>query len=237
MSRYSVLTAVVACALTVACSGPDVDIGNGPSAEPGAGSSGTTGTSASGTTTGSDHSGTTVAAVTGTTSGTVGSTGTGGSAGAGGSGAGGGPIISGTASAIVIRQGDIPGPNPSTGSTATGGALIDPDTPYVFLGNGPPTCADPGAGPACGFWQVTIGIPRALFQRGVLSLGDPRLVSVDAVRGPDDGTGLCAAGGSTFTAGTLEIVDVGSSTVTLRLANTMKVDFDADGMHAATNCP
>src|SRR5439155_23563524 len=115
-------------------------------------------------------------------------------------------------------------------SVATGGTPIDPDNPYLFIGNGPPTCQDPYAGPPCGRWSVTIGMPRSLFVPGVLRLDDARLISVESLTGPDRGGGDCFGGGGSFTEGTLEIVDIGP-TVHVRLANTQKLDLDADGAY------
>ncbi len=261
-----ILTALVTLALLApSCSGPDVDIGNGKDGVQGkttgaAGSSAATGATGgeTSTTTGSDGTGVTTgssgvgtgmtsgssavttgmttgssAVTTGMTSGAGGpgtGTGTGGSGGS--TGIGGGP-----ASAIVIRYGDIPVSNPPSGtSSTTGGTPIDPDTPYLFVGNGPPTCSDPSAGPPCGFWRVTVGIPRALFQPGVLSLSDSRLISVHSVRGPDRGGGDCFGGGGSFIDGTLELSNITSSSASVRLAATSKFDFDADGSYTAVVC-
>jgi hypothetical protein len=173
-----------------------------------------------------------------TTAGSGGASGTtGGSGGAAGSGAGGSSGVSGPATAIVIRYGDIHFPNPGSGVTSatTGGTAIDPDMPYLIIGNGGPTCGDPMGDLACGQWRVVIGIPRALFQPGVLSLGDSRLISSESVRGADRGGGDCSGGGGSFIDGTVEIVDMGP-TIHVRLANTFKLDFDADGAYAAANC-
>jgi hypothetical protein len=260
------LTVATVAMLTTSCSGRDVDIGNGggkvngdttgtaattggmtsstTGTEPGTtGGPGTTVTGGSGmtsggsgvttsgpvTTGGAGSSGFTVA-----TSGSGGASGTGGS---GGSGAGGSSGVSGPATALVIRWGDIKWPDPGTGATTTttGGTPVDPDKPFVIVGNYGPTCGAPIGSYTCGQWQVMIGIPRELFQPGVLNLNDPRLTSNESVQGPDRGGGDCWGGGGSFFDGTLEIVDIGP-TIHVRLANTSKLDINADGAYAATNC-
>ena len=139
-----------------------------------------------------------------------------------------------------MRYADIPGPSSGSGSGSTaatgGGPIIDPDTPYLFVGNGPPVCSDPYAGPSCGKWVVTIGIPRSLFQPGVLSLSDPRLITGMSVAGPDRGGGDCYFGGGSFSDGTLEIVESGTE-VGIRLANTATFDFNANGSYQVASCP
>jgi hypothetical protein len=164
-----------------------------------------------------------------------GASGAGGLPSAGGSG-GDGPIPPGPASAIVMRYADIPKLSGSTGSTTTGGPAIDPDLPFIFVGNGPPTCSDPFGGPACDRWTVSIGIPASLLGPGVFSLNDPRLVSGQSVRGPDRGGGDCYGGGGTFYDGRLEIAEVGTSLL-IRLADTTIAGFDANGWYTVARCP
>jgi hypothetical protein len=232
----------IACAalLTTSCSGHDIDIGNGVDGVNGTRAGGgsmstTTGSPGAAGSEGMTTSTTTVpgttAVTTGGSGGASGTTGgTGGSAGSTG--------VPDPASAIVIRYGDIP-TNPSgsgTGTTTTGGTPIDPDTPYVFISTPGPTCQDPMATQPCGAWRVGIGIPRALFQPGTLQLNDSRLISYMSSRGTDRGGGDCSGGGGSFFDGTLEIVDIGATTVNIRLANTLKLDFNADGAYAAKNC-
>jgi hypothetical protein len=235
----------VACSalLTSSCSGHDIDIGNGVDGINGtrttggsmSTSTGSPGTTGNETTTSTTTEPGTTAVTTGGSGGGPGTTGgTGGSA---GGGSGGSTGVSVPPSAIVIRYGDIPPSNPGGGtSVTTGGPMIDPDTPYVFVGTSGSTCQDPMASLACGTWRVAIGIPRALFQPGVLSLNDSRLISVMSSRGPDRGGGDCSGGGGSFFDGTLEIVDIGATIVDIRLAGTSKLDFNADGAYAATNC-
>jgi hypothetical protein len=138
-----------------------------------------------------------------------------------------------------MRYADIP-PAPSgsgTGSTtAGGGTALDPNTVFLFVGNGPPICGDPYRAEPCGKWRVAIGIPPALFQPGVLSLDDRRLTSSMSVRGPDQGGDICYGGGGSFYDGTLEIVDAGAS-VNIRLANTATIDFNANGSYQVARCP
>jgi hypothetical protein len=241
------LTAVTCAALlTTSCSGHDIDIGNGVDGVNGtrAGGGGSTGmTTGSPGTAGSEGMTTSTTTVPGTTAVTTGGSGgapgtTGGTGGSAGGGSGGSTGVPDPASAIVIRYGDIP-PSPGssgTGTSTTGGTPIDPDTPYVFISTPGPTCQDPMATQACGAWRVGIGIPRALFVPGTLQLNDSRLISYMSSRGPDRGGGDCSGGGGSFFEGTLEIVDIGATTVNIRLANTFKLDFNADGAYAAKNC-
>ena len=246
--------AVALCLLfTASCSGHDVDLGNGvdpvqSTGGAGKGGESTTMSSSSalpGTTGSPGTSGGGNSVVTGpNTPGTSSVTTGGGAAGSGGSsGAAGGAadsgIPSGPATAIVMRYGDIPPTviGSGTGSTtAGGGTIIDPDTPYLFVGNGPPTCGDPYADSQCGHWVVIIGIPRSLFQPGILSLADRRLTSVMSFRGPYEDGGSCYGGGGSFLDGTLEIVDAGAS-VSIRLANTTTLEFNANGSYQVARCP
>jgi hypothetical protein len=247
--------AAVACFvwLTPSCSGRDVDLGNGAGTVRGPGTSATTGSETTGNgtttsettgmTTGSETTGSpgTTAVATGvTTGGSGGGSGTtGGTGGSAGMGSGGSSGVGEPASAIVIRFADIPPVDPgagTSGTSGTGGNPIDPDTRYVIIGNNGATCHDPMGSVACGTWRVSIAVPPALFQPGILRLDDSRLVSVESVRGPDRGGGDCWGGGGSFMDGTLEIVDIGSI-VHVRLANTSKLDVAADGSYAATNCP
>jgi hypothetical protein len=165
--------------------------------------------------------------------GAAGSSGSSGAAGAADSG-----VPSGPPTAIVMRYGDIPPAviSSGTGSTTGGGPIIDPDTPYLFVGNGPPTCGDPYADSQCGRWVVFIGIPRSLFQPGILSLADRRLTSGMSFRGPYEDGGSCYSGGGSFFDGTLEIVDAGAS-VSIRLANTTTLEFNANGSYQVVSCP
>jgi hypothetical protein len=238
-------SAFVSCALfTFACSGRDIDIGNGNNGVQGRTTSGggspgmTTGSPGmtTGVTTGSP--GMTTGVTTGnpgmSTAVTTGSSGT--------TTAGGGPMIPrGSPTAFVIRQGDIPdpviAPTGGTTSTTTGGTTIDPDTPVVIIGSDASTCANPYGNHACGTWSVWIRIPRELLIPGVLSLSDTRLYAYSSSQGVDRGGGDCSFGGGSYTDGHIEILDVSASGVKVRLSDTFKFDFDADGDYDASVCP
>jgi hypothetical protein len=147
---------------------------------------------------------------------------------------------------IVIRNGDIPWPDSSSGTgstsvTTTGqggsGPGTDPDTKFVILGNAPLTCGDPYRFGACDRWRVSIGIPPALFRPGVLALDSTDIVSSMSVSGPDRGGGDCYSGFGSFNQGTIEIVSVSSTDVVVRLQNTFIFEVDADGVYHAAPCP
>jgi len=198
-----------ACALLVACSGQDIDIGHGAP--------------------GSLEGRTNLDA--------------GGPLGAG--------IARDRASAIVIRSADLPiasstsstvsggvsaGVSGSSASaTGPGGSAIDPDLRYVFIGNGPPTCTDPAAGALCDFFRVTIRVPSVLFVPGVHFLADARILATYSTRGPARDGGDCEGGGGDFVDGTFEIVETGSA-LTVRLMDTVKPGFDADGSYPIAQC-
>ncbi len=235
-------SALVSCALfTVSCTGKDIDIGNGRDGLGDTTGSGTTGSTSSGegVTTGSQGSSavTTGDPGSGVTTGTpmTSAVTTGpGTTGSGSTTTGGGPTIPrGTPTALVIRYGDIPDPGipPTGGSSATtgGGPAIDPDTPFVVIGSNSPTCANPWGQLHCATWRVMIGIPSDLFKPGVLSLSDTRM-------GIDRGGGDCSGGGGSYFQGSIEILDVGADTVKVRLSDTFKFDFDADGDYDVAIC-
>jgi hypothetical protein len=183
----------------------------------------------------------------GSTSFTVGSTTTGCSGGAGGGrpprdpDAGPPPNSTG----IVIRNGDIPRPDSSSGTGSTGtttgqggsGPGTDPDTKFVILGNAPLTCDDPYRYGVCDRWRVSIGIPPALFKPGVLDLDRTDIVSYHSIAGPDRGGGDCYFGGGSFSDGTIEIVSISPTDVVVRLKDTFLFEVDADGVYHAAPCP
>jgi len=154
--------------------------------------------------------------------------------------------------AIVIRSADLPpssstttGGSATTGSAASsstsagsgvGGTTIDPDLRYLFIGSGPPTCGNPAAGDSCGFFRVSIRIPSVLFAPGLHYLADNRILSTYSIRGPARDTGDCSGEGGDFLDGTVEILDITGGVAYVRLANTAKLGFDADGTYAAVQC-
>jgi hypothetical protein len=250
-------SALVSCALfTVSCTGKDIDIGNGQGSTTATGSGATTVTTTSGegVTTGSQGSGVTTGSQgSGVTTGSQGSgvtTGTPmtsavttgpGTTGSGSTTTGGGPTIPrGTPSALVIRYGDLPDPSipPTGGSSATtgGGPAIDPNTPFVVIGSNSPTCLNPWGQLVCATWRVMIGIPNDLFKPGVLSLSDTRIMSSASSQGIDRGAGDCSGGGGSYSQGSIEILSVDASTAKVRLSDTFKFDFDADGDYDVAIC-
>ncbi len=81
-----------------------------------------------------------------------------------------------------------------------------------------------------------IGIPSDLFKPGVLSLSDTRITSSASSQGIDRGGGDCSGGGGSYFQGSIEILDVGADTVKVRLSDTFKFDFDADGDYDVAIC-
>jgi len=138
--------------------------------------------------------------------------------------------------AIVLRYADFPPPT-STGtgtSSTSGGSTLDPDTQFIILGNGPQQCTDPYAAEDCGQWRVYIGVPPALFHTGSIALSE--IVASHSVRGPDRGGGDCYGGGGSFSEGNVEILNIDDEHVSVRLVDTLKLDFDADGDYSAARC-
>jgi len=139
-----------------------------------------------------------------------------------------------------MYYGDIQWPSAGSGSSSSSGDPIDPDTLYIFLSNQQLSCADPHASLECGQqWDVTIALPPALQQVGVLSLDDPALLSVFGVTGPGDGdldTGGCYFGGGSFFDGTIETLDIDADSITIELSNTSDFEFDADGVYEVPLC-
>ncbi len=178
------------------------------------------------------------------TSGTCGS-GIAGSGGAGGTG-GAGSIDAGLAdrtNGFVLRYGDFPpfviqtGTTGTSGTTTTtGGTTIDPDTQFITLGTEPSSCTHPHVSGACGYWQVSIAVPPALFKPGVISLACGGLNAYFSVTGPDRGGGDCSGGGGSFYQGTIDILYVDATSVRFRLTNTQNFDFNADGLYSLPRC-
>jgi hypothetical protein len=109
---------------------------------------------------------------------------------------------------------------------------------YFILGGEPPACSAPFGSYTCGHWRVSIGIPPQLFRPGVLRLGSQSLNASYSVQGPDEGGGQCYGGGGSFFDGTIEIVSIAENgDAVIRVADTQKFEFNADGTYQAHRCP
>lgn len=130
---------------------------------------------------------------------------------------------------------DVGGGSGSSSVSTTSGTGIDPNTLYVFIHDDAASCSDPFAAMPCGsHWSVTVAIPPHLQQPGVISLSDPSLISTFSATGPGSGDD-CYFGGGSYD-GDLEIVSINNTEVVVRLANTDKFEFDADGEYTAPRC-
>jgi len=187
--------------------------------------------------------------------GTTGTTGTGGAGNSGGqmagttgtAGQGQGGMASSTASTggqggaavdgIALLYSQFP-VDPGTGGTgnssvATGGGP-DPNTLFVLISDpgASATCADPYSYPCDNHWQVSVGIPPAYQKVGTLQLSDPQFLSYYSI------SLTCnSGGGGSFDSGTMEILSIDATQVTVRFQNTDTFDIDANGDHVASRCP
>ncbi len=138
--------------------------------------------------------------------------------------------------AIAMFLSQFPSNPGDTGSTGTGGGPA-PDTLYVMIGSQGRVCADPFAAVPCGDWQVTIGIPPELQHEGVISLGEPGVISTFSASGPNQGASDCWFGGGSFLDGSIEITSMDETSVVFNLSGTTTSDAPADGVYTAIRCP
>jgi hypothetical protein len=175
-----------------------------------------------------------------TTASSSGSAGNGG-AGNGGNGNGGGGTAGGnpgTSNAISMLYSELQSSSPSgTTVASSSGGGPDPNTLYIAISNTPEDCADPFEAEPCGNnYRVSIGVPTALQQVGIIPLNDPSLISYFSWSGPVDGPGQCPGGGGSFIEGELEITEIDGTHVAGILTNTSTFDFDANGAFDAPRC-
>ncbi|HSC89776.1 MAG TPA: hypothetical protein VLC09_21005 [Polyangiaceae bacterium] len=161
--------------------------------------------------------------------------------GTGGASASPGPTDPEQTSGVVMRYGDLPAldfdDGGSDGTSDGSSSGPDPESLYLVLGNTSLTCAAPRSTYACGTWSVTLIVPPELAAPGVVSLGDPRVISSMSAQGEDRGGGDCSAGGGSFSDGTLEIVSMNEQEVTVRFFDTWTYDFDINRVYTLPRCP
>jgi hypothetical protein len=127
-------------------------------------------------------------------------------------------------------------PTGTTVASSSGGGP-DPNTLYIAISNTPEVCADPFEAEPCGNnYRVSIGIPVALQQVGIISLNDPSIISNFSWSGLADSPGQCPGGGGSFIDGELEITAIDGTHVAGILTNTSTFDFDANGAFDAPRC-
>jgi hypothetical protein len=146
-------------------------------------------------------------------------------------------------SAIAVTAAQLFGSSTSSSgqSGVTGSGGPDPSMLYLEIGSPAPTCAVPMPPTACGAetFDVSIGIPAALQQAGMVSLGDPTLLSTfgETTGGPGSG---CSGSGGSFTEGTLQIVSIDGQEVQFQLTGTLALGSgfpSVDGTYTAPRCP
>lgn len=170
-----------------------------------------------------------------TSSGTGGSSATSsGSTSSGGTGTGGGP----TGSSLALLQSELaklPGVDQSAWLAA--GEKLDPTTLFVILSSEANSCAAPKLDLGTASHRlVFVGLPQAMQKVGTYDLA-----STDVIAFGDfwlsDGMGSGGGGKTVLDKGTVEVVSLDATTITVRLAG-LSGDFVlANGDHPATRCP
>lgn len=165
---------------------------------------------------------------------------TGGSGGNGNGGAGTAGGNPGSSNAIAMLYSEMQSPPNPTGTTvaaSSGGGGPDPNTLFIQLSDTPESCNDPYAAEPCGnHYRISIGIPVALQQLGIIALNDPTLISSFSWSGLEDAPGQCPGGGGSFFDGELEITAIDQTHVQGILTNTSTFDFNANGVFDAPRC-
>lgn len=146
----------------------------------------------------------------------------------------------GTANAIAMLRSQLPQLDDGGGTTAsTGGGEPppDPDTLEVFIGGQPLACSDPYALSCGSQWTVSFSLPPALQAPGLYALDATELNAFATETGPGGGE-ECWWGGGSYWDGTVEVLSIDATQVTVRLAGTSGLfEFDADGDFTALRCP
>jgi hypothetical protein len=121
-------------------------------------------------------------------------------------------------------------------------AAYPPDMLYMILGKQRRRCEDPWSivGPACGSWNLYLGIPPALLSSEVIRLDDPGIISQYTASDDDEpnpNSDLCYGESGAFSQGTLEILRIDPYETVIRLTGTLRsYDLDADGTHVIERC-
>jgi hypothetical protein len=148
---------------------------------------------------------------------------------------------------VVSACGALPAaapPSPAVaarGAAPPGGPAVDPDTLFIRLGSESASCGDPFAAMACdGDSRLSFTLPASLQKTGVLNLSDPAIGAQHA-RTPGDGAPSCAAVTGAMSDGSVEILAIDETSVSLRVYRSYVSDstgtFEVDGLYTATICP
>ncbi len=119
---------------------------------------------------------------------------------------------------------------------------VKPDTLYVFIGNFdeqcqspfPPVCEESMASSDAPLeWQVVLGIPANLQQRGVLTIPQAGVDAIDSLAGSAPGAGQnvsigCSASGDALM-GEIAITNIDATQVTLDFKGVQTAFFEPDG--------
>jgi hypothetical protein len=124
----------------------------------------------------------------------------------------------------------------STVGSGGGGPVPNPDNLHVFIGSEAQLCADPFAGPECppGGFKISFQLSPDQQELGVYSLQD---LNGFTEQSGFDGQG-CWFGGGSFWDGTVEVIDINASTLTVRLDGTSSFEpgVDLDGTYVVDRC-
>lgn len=138
------------------------------------------------------------------------------------------------AAALAIRGEDLP--------VEVGEPPPDPGSLYLVLGTAPHTCEDPSSAMDCtDTFRVTLRLPPALQQPGIIDLTDPVLgASFSRSWGEPGSCGPDDFHTAPFENGTIEILSIDETAVSCRLYGSTSRDgerIDADGLYAVSVCP
>lgn len=138
--------------------------------------------------------------------------------------------VSGTASALSMRAGDVPA-----------GTVFndDPESLVLFVSSSSPIdCESPVAEPACidsPTWELVLSIPPELNRVGVIDLADPRIGFHEDLR-LSECNGFGSGEGNGFW-GTLEITSMDDTSVSFTISGiTVTTDMSFDGTYVAERC-
>ncbi|MEP7119798.1 MAG: hypothetical protein ABJE95_02765 [Byssovorax sp.] len=136
---------------------------------------------------------------------------------------------------FAIKRPKLPSSFQSTAPVVfSGPESDDPATLYLFLGDATRSCADPWLRDDCSdHLEMVITIPPSLQKPGTVKLGDNRLSSTLMVA-----IKAAAVGASSYGIGTLEVVSLDASTITVKLTGTAQSGAPfLDGVYTVAICP
>lgn len=150
------------------------------------------------------------------------------------------PQVGITTTMAYLKSQVPPVPDPTVGSTSTGGREQDPGTLFLHFSDQAYTCADPAANLLCGpHWSLTIVIPPEFQSPGLHNLAGQNVFAFGSETGVDQGMNECEFGGGTQ-GGTFEIFAIDDQTVEGRLCNLGGIfpwTAQLEGSFSAARCP